>query len=378
MSTSSVVLSVIPLAVSSAVAVPLARGATARWRGQRAGRAYELPEDYRPALLRAAASAAVLVTGLVLTVTLSSEMGHSPSVIVAKGAPAPPPGRPRSDSRPRPRPDNRPHPRPRPHPSATPGGPPRTVAEPAGGTLQRFADGTRVWLPPQYTYPSAIHRTFPLVVAYLPDVAPNSEQLFPAFARHVAAGRSDPFVVVLPRDCAADPSDAAALAARYYRTVPGPAARGVLGVGALAPCAIRAALAHPERFGAYVGVAGTYDGGAVPVPSAAPEPFPNLMLAAGGLEGPQRASAVRLRTALLRLGLRARLVDGVLGERPLGGGQRRHELALAAQYFTEELAAPGGRARTPVGAAGRRPPASSSTALPRARLRSPLRPSSAP
>lgn len=344
-SVSSVVFSAIPLVAGAAAAVPLARGAMTRWRGQRAGRAYELAEDYRPVILRAAASALTLVTGIVLAFTLPGE-SRAPQTethpsAVARAAPAPPP-----PHRPGPGPRSRPHPLAA--ASATPAAAsdtPSTEGSPAGGTLQRFADGTRVWLPPQYTYPSAARRTFPLVVAYVPDTAADREQLFTAFARHVAAGKADPFLLVLPPDCAADPEAAATLADRYYRTVSGVRARGVLGVGALAPCAVREALTRPGGFGAYAGVAGTYGPAAPTLPTAAPDPAPDLALTVGGLEAPQRAATLRLRTALRALGIRVRLIDGVLADPSLGGGQRLHELALAAQYFTEELAAPGGVAR---------------------------------
>ncbi len=346
MSTSSVVLSVVPLAVAAAGAVPLARGAARQWRGQLAGRPYELPENYRPALLRAAASAAVLTAGIALAISLPGDGGTAPATTAtaaARAAHAPPPAaRPSALAHTSP-----PHRRPAPPPPPTAAPPvPRTLAGPAGGTLQAFADGTRVWLPPQYAYASAAHRTFPLVVAYLPAAAPEDEPLFPAFARRVAAGKADPFVVVLPAGCDADPVRAADLAAGVYRTVPGTSARAVMGVGARAACALRTALTRPGDFGAYVGVAGTYDGGAVPMPSGPLGTSPNVMLASGTGEPRERDSSLRLRNALRqRAGVRVRVVDGVPASRSLGGGQRRHELALAAQYLTEELAAPGVQTR---------------------------------
>ncbi len=352
-STSSVVLSAVLLAVTLAVAVPLARSAAYRFSVERAGRPYELAEDYRAARLRATASVAVLCTGAVLAATLPGVRSGTVPQGAAVAAPAPPPahaaGRGTWTGLRRQAPRRTPEPA------------PRTLALPAGGILRLLADGTRVWLPPQYTSPSGRHRTFPLVVAYLPVIAADREELYPAFARYTAAGKADPFVVVEPRDCSADPAHAVAAAVRHYRVVRGRQARAVLGVGAAAPCAVRVALAHPGLFRAAVGISGRYasegyggfgasgsggygasgSGGYGAGVDAGRAPRLRVLLVVGAGERGPRDSALRLRAALRHKGVRVRIVDGVTAGDGLGGGERRHELALAAQYLTEQLAGPG-------------------------------------
>ena len=334
-STTSLIVCALLLTAAFAVALPLARSAAFRWTTERAGRAYELPEDYRPAAVRATASATVLVTGVVLAVTLSGVtgtsrpgVGRTPVPLAAAAPPAAPSHRHPATLRPT---------RPTPMPAADPQ--PRTLGLPVGGVLWQLADGTRVWVPPQYGRPRAAHLAFPLVVAYLPLVAADREELYPALVRQVARGRADPFVVVQPRDCSADTAAALAEVSRHYRVLPGRSARAVLGVGASAPCAVREALAHPDRFGAAVGVSGRYD--PVRVPRTVPGPAPRVMLVAAAGEGTRRESARRLRTGLRGAGARVRMVDGVVADPRIGGGRRRHELAVSAEYLTEELAGPG-------------------------------------
>ncbi|PWI42457.1 hypothetical protein [Streptomyces sp. ICBB 8177] len=313
------------LCAAAVVTVRLGRAAVARWTLERAGRAYDLPENYRPAVLRAGAAVAVLACGIVAAVSLPDGAPAARTPVAAPALPAPPVRK-------------APVPHAAPQNAVEPA--PVTIARPAGGTLQRFADGTRVWLPPQYRYGGGSSQAFPMVVAYLPATAPDREPLYPAFVRHVRQGLADPFVIVLPRDCSADPDRALATAARHYRTVGGRGARAVVGVGALAACALRAALAHPGRFGAAVGVSGTYGKGAVGIPRTRPRSAPHVLLAsATGEDGP-RASALRLRAALRRVGVRVRIIDGVVPDRGTGGDARRHELALVSEYLTEELAGP--------------------------------------
>ncbi len=357
MSSLSVVLHVLPLAAALALAAHFARSAASRWSAARSGRPYELPENYRPALRRAFAAVLVLAAGIAVTAVLPRgplglpdpyRAGHSAAAGAARAAPAPPPGSParprrhRHAARPAAR---RPLP-PRPSASASPAdasaaqAPARTIALPAGGSLQLLADGTRVWLPPQYAYPKAAGLAFPVVVAYLPAALPGDEELYPAFARQVELAAADPFVVVQPASCAVEPLAAVREAAGRYRLLDGADARGVLGVGPLAPCAVRAALGHPEVFGAYVGVSGAYGHAAVPLPTAPPAVEPRLLLTSAYGEQAQRRSAYALRTALRGLGVRPRIVDGQLPDPLLGGGGRRRELAVAAQYLTEQLIGP--------------------------------------
>jgi hypothetical protein len=346
----SVVLRAIPLAVVVGLTVLLARSAVSHWARERAGRAYELPADYRPALVRGSAAAIVLVLGgtaIALAFPLPGLGGDPGTSVTAKAAAAPPAaqrGRAHHHRRRGRLRTGAPEPAATASANAADRAAPRVLAAPAGGSLRVLADGTRVWLPPQYAYPKAADLAFPVVVAYLPDTPAYLEELYPAFVRHVELGKADPFVVVEPASCSADPVAAVAEAARHYRLLTGPAARGVLGVGALAPCGVRAALAHPDAFGAGAGVSGTYDD-AVPLPATAlPGPSHLLLTAAYG-EPARRQSAYRLRAALRALGTEARIIDAVHADPLLGGTGRRHELAIAAQYFTEVLDGPG-RVRT--------------------------------
>ncbi|MEU1624267.1 hypothetical protein ABZ746_02770 [Streptomyces sp. NPDC020096] len=328
----SALLSTAPLASLAVVAALLARAAVVRWFAERSGRVYELPTDYRPVAFRAAAALLVLAAAIGYAIQLAhtgtrARTASAADTSAARHAVAKPPpaGRPLA-ARPRPVPHaavQDPAPR-----------PPRTVAHPVGGTLQELPGGTRVWLPPQYDRPGA--PAFPLVAAYVP-AAPDSDQLYAALAGSITHGMADPLIVVLPRDCSADPSAALDTADRYYRTERGREARAVIGVGDLAPCAVRAELAHPDRYRAAAGVSGTYDAAGIAVAPPSPGPRPRLLLAAAVDEARQRASGLRLRTALRRGGVRARFLDEVTPDPALGGGTRRHLLALVSGYLTEEL-----------------------------------------
>ncbi|AEW95214.1 hypothetical protein SCATT_28430 [Streptantibioticus cattleyicolor NRRL 8057 = DSM 46488] len=325
------VFGAVVLAVGVGGTVLLARAAAVRWAAERAGRTYELPVNYRAAVVRTAGAVLALTGAVAVALNLPYGRATQPRTVMAAAPhPAPPAGRPAA------RPAR---------PSA-----PREVARPAGGSLAELADGTRVWLPPQYAGPNARKVAFPLVVAYLPATAPEREELYPAFVRHTARGLADPFVVVVPRDCGADPVAAMDEAARRYRVVAGRDARAVLGVGPYAPCALRAALAHPDRYRAAVGVSGTYDGGgAVTVPTGPVPPGgrPHVLLTTAATEQRQRSAAMRLLTALRRIGARVRFLDHVLPQ-PGAGSARRRQLALVSGYLTEEFAAPkgpGGRVR---------------------------------
>ncbi|MFE2426995.1 hypothetical protein ACFXJ5_09615 [Streptomyces sp. NPDC059373] len=311
--------------LGSVATAVLARSALRHWWAERAGRPYELPVAYAGTVLRAtgAAVAAGVAAGAICWgpgvgsgvgsgVSLGGGSGGAsggarPAHIVAGPAPArdpAPPVRPRRNAAPDPDP-----------------GPPRTVAHPAGGALQRFADGTRVWLPPQYDYPSAAGLDFPYVVAYMAqDDAPG---LLGAFDAHVRRGLADPFVVVLPARCGARVPDAVT---DRYRLAPVRSARALLGLGDQAPCAVREALTHPDRYQAAAGVSGTYDDMALPRRSTT-----DFLLATPSGEEAHADAALRLRDEMGDL-TEVRILDGIT--------PRRRLLGLVAGYFTEKLDGP--------------------------------------
>ncbi|MFD8589819.1 hypothetical protein ACFV1B_09770 [Streptomyces sp. NPDC059637] len=231
------------------------------------------------------------------------------------------------------------------------GGRPRTVGRPSNGRLQEFPDGTRVWLPRQYDYPSAKRRAFPVVVTRTAER--DQQDVFRAFAAHTGRELADPFVLVLPAsaaDCAADPAPLLEAVARHYRLVGGTKARGVLGTGVHAACAVRQELEHPDRYAAAAGLWGDYADlqappGAAGTPAAPGKPNaagkpgaaakgdgrPQVLLGAVAGDGRTRTSALRLR-GLVRPGAEARVLDTPVG---------RHRLiAATAGYFTEKLTGP--------------------------------------
>ncbi len=326
----SALLCTVLLVSSVAAAVMLARSAVGRWSAERSARVYELPVDYRPAALRALAAAAILATAIALVVELPAgpyegEPAGAGAAAEPEPNPAPPAaGRPAADA----------------HPAPPPPAPdqPRTLGRPAGGTLQEFPDGTRVWLPPQYDAPAAARRAFPLVVVCVPPGAPDADDVYPAFAPHTAPGFAQPFVLVLPRDCLVDPSAAVDAVAHRYRVLPDRSARAVLGIDTLASWALRDAFGHPERYQAAVGVSGTYD---TRYSAARPDQQPHVLLATVLGEDQQRASAQRLQRTLRRNGARVRTLERVTVDPRLGGGPRRRALALAAGYLTHQLRSPG-------------------------------------
>jgi hypothetical protein len=393
-----------PLVLAAcAPAVPLAVAARRRWRWEHAGRAYELPVCYRAAALRAVAaavlgvlllgSAALLAYGpgpaahaaggasgaAALTANAPAEQGSSGGV--AGAVPGPPgPRTPRAQSSPsasrsaRPSPSasapaHRAHRSARRHPVVAVGVP-RLVGRAAGGVLYRVPGaGARVWVPPAYGYPSAARVAFPLVVAYPGGGGGALGDLFAGFAAEARGGHADPAVVVLPdARCPAVPGAARAAraeratlraVARRFRVLPGRAARGLLGAGAAARCAVRAALGPAPRYAATAAVSGTYPGAYRPVgqpaaPATASAPASasarlapvHLALAVPGGERRARAAALGLRRRLAATPAApdVRLLDG--------GGSRRAVYAQLAAYFTEELAAPARRARAHVNASG--------------------------
>ena len=298
-----------------AVGASLAAGlrAVRHWYGQRAGLAYELPVDRRGTAVRAGVSGAAALLAAALAVPLLDGApggGASPTAraaargVAAEVAPPPPP------------PARTPQP-------APPPAEVRTLGHPSGGTLQVLRDGTRVWLPPRYDSARAARLAYPVVLVHATGAGTD---LYAAFARQAHLGFADPFLLVSPPVCGADPARVLAEVSRRYRALTARGARAVVGIGGQAPCAVREALAHPDRYRAGAGVSGSYP------PLAPPAgPYPALLLAAGTGESAQRASDQRLHNALHPKGDQVRVLDGA---------KRRDVLALVATYLTEKLDSP--------------------------------------
>ncbi|MBM9434963.1 hypothetical protein [Actinacidiphila bryophytorum] len=300
----------VAMVLAAAAAVLLGHRALRHWWSERAGRAYELPEDRTGTALRAgAAGAAALLAAALAVPLLGSGAADRSAAGTSAAAPAlvavpPPPAR---------------TPEPAPPPPEV-----RTLGHPAGGTLDQLQEGTRVWLPPQYASPKAAGIGFPVVVAHV--AADADPDLYDGFVLAAKRGLADSFVLVLPTGCAGD-SAALAEVARRYRVLPAPTATGVIGVGAGAPCAVHEALATTGRYGAAAGISGLY-------PPLAPSslPHPSLLLAAAPGETAAGAAALRLRDALHPHGDEVRVIDGVATHREL--------FALVAGYLTEKLDGP--------------------------------------
>ena len=329
----------------------LAVGATAafalravrHWRGEQAGRVYELPVDHRGTYLRAGASGLAALLAATLAVPLlfaGGGAGHGAAAapVPTRGAAVvPPPVVPPPPAR---------TPEPAPPPAAV-----RTLGHPAGGILQALSDGTRVWLPPRYDSARAARVAYPVVLVH---AVGSGADLYAAFALQTERRLADPFLLVTPPVCGPDPAPVLAEVSRRYRALTARTARAVVGVGAQAPCAVREALAHPARYRAGAGISGVYP------PLAPPAgPYPALLLAAGSGETAARASAKRLLTALHPTGDGVRLVDGVAGRRAL--------FALVAAYLTEKLDGPARRTPSAPAPHAARPGAGPATAPPTAR-----------
>lgn len=267
--------------------------AVRHWHAERLGLAYELPVDQRGTALRAAAAGAAALVAVGLTVPLLTASGGAPA---STASPAPVAFSPTAVPVPSPPPRT---PAPAPPPPEV-----RTLSHPAGGTLQMLRDGTRVWLPPRYDGQRAAGIAFPVVLVHGDGSADGD--LFAGFAKAVRQGRADPFLLVMPDSCDRDSATVLSEVARRYRSLTAVSARGVLGIGPQAPCAVREALANPDRYRAGAGVSGTY-------PPFAPTtgPHPSLLLAAASGESAPRASARRLRQELHPSGDAVRLLDGV-------------------------------------------------------------------
>lgn len=346
------VLTVLLLAAAGAT-LRLTAGAVRHWRGQRAGRPYELPVDHRGTALRAAGAAAAAVTASALGAALLTSGGpaHPPAVRAAapvRPSPSVPPPPPRTPM------------------PAPPAPEVRTLGHPSGGTLQVLRDGTRVWLPPRYDSPRAADLAYPVVVAYgAADPSPGTSggrpsgssadpsahpspnvsadpyaDMYAGFVQAADRHKADLFVLVTPPACPPAGSGAAVPAevGAHYRVLGEQSARGVLGAGPGAACALRDVLGGaPGRYGAAAGVSGTYPRPSALAPAAGPHP-PLLLVTAAGESG-LRAGARRLRDAL-RYGGRPGAVHTVGGV-----GTRRQEFAEVAAYFTEKLYGPSRQTR---------------------------------
>lgn len=291
----------------------LAVRALRHWYGERAGRVYELPVDHRGTLLRAGASGVAALLAATVAVPLLHGAGATP-VRTRAVAPREPDAMPSPPAR---------TPEPAPPPPEL-----RVLGHPAGGTLQELRDGTRVWLPRHYTTPSAAGIAYPVVIVHTSSAGSD---LYPAFAGQANRGRANSFLLVAPPRCTDDTGAVLTEVAARYRTLTARTAHGVIGIGSQAPCAVREALSHPDRYAAAVGISGDYPAMARPTGR-----YPSLLLAATTTESRQRASAVRLRTSLRPARDQVRLLDGVPRAKDLP--------AQAAAYLTEKLDGP---ARTP-------------------------------
>ncbi|MDF9814064.1 hypothetical protein [Streptomyces sp. SPB162] len=213
-----------------------------------------------------------------------------------------------------------------PAPPASWSAPPRTISRPSGGVLQELADGTRVWTPAQYSYPRSAKVSFPVVVV---QGNAGDQRIYAGFAAQVRRGQADPFLLVLPRDCAAAGPDLHTVA-HHYRTLTSRSGRAILGVGDRAACAVREAFAHPDRYRAVAGVSGAYGDVAVPSPTGRGQLA--LLLAYGTGESAARDSARRFRTELRPRTGEVRVISGVSGGRDL--------YARIAGYLTEKVDGP--------------------------------------
>jgi len=322
-------------AAAAAATVLLAHRTVRYWRNQLAGRPYELPVDRLGAALRATAATTTAALAATLTVTVL-HAGPAPHTTAEATA-----SRPATAAHQPPRTAAPPPPPPRTPEPAPPPPEVRTAGHPAGGTLQVLRDGTRVWLPPYYDSPRAAAIAYPVVVAHTGD----DPDLYDGFVLGARQHEADLFVLVMPPLCAPapgsqgpSPDTVLAEVASRYRTLTSVKARGVLGVGAQASCAVQEALTSAGRYGAAAGVSGTY--GAPPSPAAGKATaawtgaaaHPPLLLATGAGEDGARDSGRRFRTALHPQGDAVRVLDGI--------APRKQLFAEVAAYFTEKLDGP--------------------------------------
>ncbi|MEU6587912.1 alpha/beta hydrolase-fold protein [Streptomyces sp. NPDC046881] len=169
----------------------------------------------------------------------------------------------------------------------------------AGGPGMRAAGGVRVtqlrgrvsgvnaevyvWLPPQYGEPAYRHTRFP-VVELLPGYPGSAKAWFGAMKAHeqllplMRSGQVAPFILVAPRTnllagvdtgCANVPGqvnadtwlsiDVPKMVTDNFRAQPAPQGWAVAGYSAGAHCAVKLAVAHPDRYRAAVSMSGYND-----------------------------------------------------------------------------------------------------------------------
>ncbi|MEU6090349.1 alpha/beta hydrolase-fold protein [Streptomyces sp. NPDC047085] len=175
----------------------------------------------------------------------------------------------------------------------------RQAFKPADGPGMRAAGGVRVtqlkgrvsgvnaevyvWLPPQYDEPAYRHRKFP-VVELLPGYPGSAKAWFGSLKAHeqllplMRSGRVAPFILVAPRTnllagvdtgCANIPGqvnadswlslDVPKMVTDNFRAEPAPRGWAVAGYSAGAHCALKLAVAHPDRYRAAVSMSGYND-----------------------------------------------------------------------------------------------------------------------
>lgn len=175
----------------------------------------------------------------------------------------------------------------------------RQVFRPADGPGMRSAGGVRVtqlkgrvsgvnaevyvWLPPQYGEPAYRHHKFP-VVELLPGYPGSAKAWFGSLKAHeqvlplMRSGQVAPFIMVTPRTnllagvdtgCANVPGqvnadswlsiDVPKMVMDNFRAQPAPQGWAVAGYSAGAHCAVKLAVAHPDRFRAAVSMSGYND-----------------------------------------------------------------------------------------------------------------------
>ncbi|WP_317445523.1 alpha/beta hydrolase [Streptomyces collinus] len=175
----------------------------------------------------------------------------------------------------------------------------RQVFKPADGPGMRTAGGVRVtqlkgrvsgvnaevyvWLPPQYNEPAYRNKKFP-VVELLPGYPGSAKAWFGSLKAHeqllplMRSGQVAPFILVAPRTnllagvdtgCANIPGqvnadtwlsiDVPRMVTDNFRAQPAPQGWAVAGYSAGAHCAVKLAVAHPDRYRAAVSMSGYND-----------------------------------------------------------------------------------------------------------------------
>ncbi|MEU8028130.1 alpha/beta hydrolase-fold protein [Streptomyces sp. NPDC049099] len=140
-----------------------------------------------------------------------------------------------------------------------------------------------VWLPPQYNDPAYRHKKFP-VVEVLPGYPGSAKAWFGSMRAHeqllpmMQSGQVAPFIMVAPRTnllagvdtgCANIPGqvnadtwlsiDVPKMVMDNFRAQPAPQGWAVAGYSAGAHCAVKLAVAHPDRYRAGVSLSGYND-----------------------------------------------------------------------------------------------------------------------